>query len=187
MDEKIARNVQTYISGLEELGFNFEEISREEITNAPAGLNISSGTAYYGALANHCVTTLWFANQILTTVQKAFGDVVSPASLKKVIFLQQISKAKMMIPNDNQWEIEKRGMAFKFASQPGVLQAGERSILIATNSGIKFTPEEFEAMQILDKDGDELKKLRFAMSPLTMIVEQANTLAYALEKSKVNQ
>ena len=63
-------------------------------------------------------------------------------------------------------------------------KVGERSVCLATNAGVKFTPTEFEAMRILDKDGEDLKTQKQMISFLSLVVLHANELAYAVEKEK---
>jgi hypothetical protein len=55
---------------------------------------------------------------------------------------------------------------------------------MCVNAGIKFTPIEFEAMRVLDKDGDEIKSQKQLLNIMSLIVLQANELAYAIEREK---
>ena len=47
----------------------------------------------------------------------------------------------MFIKNDNQWEIEKRGMVYKYAPSNVALKMGARSIIFAEKLGVKFSDE----------------------------------------------
>ena len=58
---------------------------------------------------------------------------------------------------------------------------------MCTNAGIGFTPIEFEAMRVLDKDGDELKTQKYKLNIMSLILLQANELAYAIEKEKFSK
>lgn len=89
----------------------------------------------------------------------------------------------MFVDNDDAWGL-KRGFKYKFAETEGVLKVGERSICLAMNAGVKFTPIEFEAMRILDKDGDDLKSQKQIINILSLIVLHANEVAYAVEKER---
>ena len=89
----------------------------------------------------------------------------------------------MFEPNDNQWEIDKRGLNYKFAETEGKLKFGERSILNAMNRGITLSAEEFEAIRCLDKENEE-KGGKYFECFLATVVRQANELAYAIEKEK---
>ena len=85
--------------------------------------------------------------------------------------------------NDNEWRMKNLGENFKFAELEGNLKFGERSIYCATNHGITFTPNEWEAMESLDK-AKENNGMKYAECILSTIVRQANELAYAIEKER---
>lgn len=90
----------------------------------------------------------------------------------------------MFLPNDNEWEVTKRGMNYKFNDAlDGALRSGERSILIATNAGIKFSEIEFEAMRINDKSVDD-DYSRYYSSPLSVCVRQASEIINLIYKKK---
>jgi hypothetical protein len=119
-------------------------------------------------------------------VAGTFPDI-SKAQLVKVCLLQHLSKIEMYEKNDNQWEIEKRGMLYKFAETEGCLKFGERSALSALNLGVKLSPVEFEAICALDKEGEEAKNRKYVISILSTIVRQANELAYTIERERYNK
>jgi hypothetical protein len=75
-------------------------------------------------------------------------------------------------------------MNYKFTKLDGCLKAGERSILLCNNLGIQFTPIEFEAMKAMDKDGNEFDSGKYFMNIMTIIIRQANDLAYLIAKEK---
>ena len=95
-----------------------------------------------------------------------------------------LSKTEMFIKNDNEWEVSKRGMNYKFASLEGCLKAGERSALMYLNLGGKLTPIEYEAMKAMDKDPEEFQNGKYFMNIMTVIIRQANDLAYLIAKEK---
>ena len=111
---------------------------------------------------------------------------VDEESIIKVCLLQHLSKISMFVPNDNQWEVEKRGFNYKFNENlEGCLKFGERSAYNALSAGIKLTPVEVEAMKSLDKDSEETRNSKWVSNILTTIVRQANELAYAIEKERL--
>lgn len=165
-------------AGLDEV---CDENLRNQLSTASCALTEDTGCAYGGALIHHANLTTAIALRIAKMVSASLP--VSEVSIMKVCCLQHLSKIEMFEPNDNQWEIEKRGMAYKFAKLEGRLKFGERSILRAMNMGIQFTPAEWEAMRSLDNTDDD-KAARFFDSPLAMIVRMANELAYQVEKTK---
>lgn len=102
-------------------------------------------------------------------------------SLVKVLLLHQIEKMHMFAPNDNAWEVEKRGIRFKFTDLPSVLKCGMRSFLWATTNGVTFTPEECEAMTIMDRTPEEQSKAKLNLGFMSIIVSAANDFVGALE------
>ncbi len=171
-----------FVSELMKIGINVTEfISDTQLFNAPAGLNEDTGNAFTCGLVMHCNTVLKLARRLAKTVSLTF--TIDDESLVKVCLLHQIAKTEMFVENDDSWGL-KRGYKYKFAETEGVLKVGERSLCICNNAGIKFTPIEFEAMRVLDKDGDELKSQKQLINILSLIVLQANELAYAIEKEK---
>ena len=91
----------------------------------------------------------------------------------------------MHVENENEWEIKNRGMLFKFAKDmEGCLKCGERSALEALNHGVHLSPIELEAIKALDEEDNTKNPFK---SILTIIVKQANELAYAIEKERYNK
>lgn len=161
------------------------EVLKEQLRKAAGAISEDSGVAYPGGLITHINITTAFAEKLFNIVSTEPFDAlkVDWTSLLKVILLMHLSKIDMYIPNDNQWEIEKRGFNFKFAELEGKLKFGERSILYANNYGIRLTAEEFEAIRCIDKKSEGTGSEMFD-SKLSLIVRQANELAYAFEKER---
>lgn len=163
-----------------------EETLKGQLKSAPGALSIETGLAYPGALISHINMLCSIAERIAKMVCGTFPNVTKEDILK-VCLIQHLSKIEMYEPNDNQWEIEKRGMLYKFAETEGCLKFGERSALNALNRGVKLGPIEFEAICSLDKDGEEAKNRKYVVDILTTIVRQANELAYAIERERFNK
>lgn len=158
-----------------------DEQLKQELSTASCALSEDTGCAYAGALIHHANLISAIALRIAKMVSASLP--VDESSLVKVCCLQHLSKIEMFELNDNQWEVEKRGMVYKFTKLEGRLKFGERSILRAANIGIVFTPSEWEAMRSLDNTDDD-KAARFFDCPLAIIVRMANELAYQIEKTK---
>lgn len=181
-EEKINLEVTDYISELEKIGIDVNSIVNiDALINAPAGMSEDTGNAFRGGLVFHSNFVLRIARKLAKMVSNTFE--IDDVSLVKVCLLHQIAKAEMFVENDDSWGI-KRGYKYKFAETEGVLKVGERSLCLCCNAGIKFTPIEYEAMRVLDKDGDELKNQKYLINIMSLIVIQANELAYAIEKEK---
>lgn len=188
LSEEQANNawVQFY-SVFEKLGlteYYDMELLREEILNSPCSISEEMGTAYKGALLIHINMVMGLAQRTLKMISGTFQ--VDEDSLLKVCCLMHLSKRFMYIVNENEWEIKNRGLLFKFANNmEGCLKGGERSALEALNNGVKLTPLEFEAIKSLDNEEDNSKNP--FKSIMTVIVKQANELAYAIEKERYNK
>ena len=168
-------------AGLENLAL--DEGLKKVLKVASCALNEDTGCAYPGSLLVHINLITALARRISKMISGTF--TIEETSLLKVCLLMHLSKFDMYEPNDNQWEIEKRGLNYKFSELEGKLKFGERSALMALNNGIKLTPIEFEAFKCLDNEKDGNSK--YGDSILTTIVRQANELAYAIEKEKYNK
>ena len=173
------------LAGLAEFFFDEEEL-KAQLKDAAGALSIDTGLAYPGALIVHINLFTNIAERLAKMVCGTFPNITKE-QLVKVCCLQHPSKAEMYVPNDNQWEVEKRGFVYKFAELDGCLKFGERSALNALNKGVKLTPIEFEAICSLDKDGEDAKNRKYVVNILTTIVRQANELAYAIERERFNK
>lgn len=102
---------------------------------------------------------------------------VDKNTLVKVCLLHQIAKAIKLIPNDNAWEVEKRGMLYKYDPSLPSIRTGLYSLFMAQNCGITFTAEEVEAMTVNDRDMTD-EQARWFSSVMATIVRQASELTY---------
>ena len=163
-----------------------EEELKANLQTAAGALSVDTGLAYPGALIVHINLLTKIACRLAKMVCGTFTNL-SSTDITKVCLLQHLSKIEMYEPNDNQWEIDKRGMVYKFAELDGCLKFGERSALNALNRGITLSPIEFEAICALDKDGEDAKNRKYVVDILTTIVRQANELAYAIERERITK
>lgn len=165
-----------------------EDTLKENLKRSAGALNEDTGIAYPGGLISHINLTLVLAEKFYNILNEEPFNIlnIDKKTLEKVLLLMHLSKIEMFEPNDNQWEIEKRGLNFKFAQLEGKLKFGERSILDATQRGIFLTAEEFEAMRSIDKKGEDTGS-DFYSSTLSTIVRQVNEIAYIFEKERNKQ
>lgn len=163
-----------------------EETLKQDLKDAAGALSIETGLAYPGALIVHINLFTSIAERLAKMVCGTFPNITRE-QLVKVCCLQHLSKIEMYEANDNQWEIDKRGFLYKFVDLEGCLKFGERSALTAMNAGVKLTPTEFEAICSLDKDGEDAKNRKYMVDILSMIVRQANELAYAIERERLTK
>jgi len=169
------------------LNNNFEESDlKEQLKIASGALSEDTGIAYPGGLITHINITLALADKLYETISQAPFNVlnVDKSSLDKVLLLMHLSKIEMYKPNDNTWEIEKRGLNYKFNDElKGRLKFGERSILVCMDARIPLTEEEFEAVRSIDRKSEGTGSDMYE-STLSLIVRQVNELAYAFERER---
>lgn len=185
----ISENFKTYQETLveilgEDLVKNIIGIlgGEDAITKATFGSTVESGVAYDGSLVACSMAINTYAqkiNEMLPSSKRA-----SATSITKVALLSHIAKTLMFSENDNSWEKTNRGILYKFENLEGALRCGERSILLAMNAGVKFTPEEYEAMRIMDKSGDDDNYTKYYSSTLSTVIRQANEIITLIKHIK---
>ena len=185
-EQKVSVWTQFY-SVFEKVGlseyYDMEKL-KEELLNSPCGISEEMGTGYKGALILHINMTMALAQRVAKMISGTFQ--VNEDSLLKCCLIMHLSKRHMYIENDNEWEVKNRGLNFKFNKNlEGCIKCGERSALEALNNGVKLTPIEFEAIKSFDTMEDTTSNA--FKSIMTLIIKQANELAYAIEKEKYNK
>lgn len=169
-------------SGLYEI---FEKYSidklKDEVLSSPCGVREDSGTAYHGALAVHINKTVSIAERLLPLVKGTFP--VEVPVVVKICILMHLPKRYMFELNDNDWEINVARKPFKYKeSLEGVLTTGDRAIMDTMRLGIEISPIEAEAMKAMDKENEP--DTNPYKSLLTLIIRQANEMAYAIERER---
>lgn len=182
------KNFRLFLSKLSNIGVDsskVEEVLGETLLNCPFSMANDNGCAYDGSLLHVVLRTLTpFAIKINELLPEEHR--VNQQSIVKVCLLSHLSKCRMFEKNDNQWEIEKKGLVYKYAKSDVALKMGARSVLLCQELGITFTPEEFEAMLILDKDDTDLQS-RFYSNQLAIIIKQANELTHLTNRLNTKQ
>jgi hypothetical protein len=180
-EEKLNKNLEIFKEKLEEIAPNNKLIDNigDKLRNATFSPNGSDSLVGDGTLLNTILRKLTpmaiKLNELLPEDKRIERD-----SLVKVCLLHQIAKAVKLIPNDNEWEIEKRGIYYKYDNELPSIRTGLHSLAIAQEADIKFTVEEVEAMTINDKDiNDDMT--RFHSSPFANIIRMANEMIYISE------
>ena len=182
-DEELNKEIGQFYGNVELAGLQNYLAKNDQLTfslsNGVCGLNNDTGCAYPGSLLVHINYVCALATRIANTISATFKTDLS--SLVKCCILQHIAKLVMYEPNDNEWEVEKRGQINKFVPLNARLKCGLRGALMALNHGVQLTPIEMESITCLDRDDDNGKAFDNIM---TTIIRQANELAYAIEKEK---
>jgi hypothetical protein len=175
-------NYVTYVNKLQSVGGYSEELFSEigeRLINAPMNAYIDSGLAYLGAFIYNSMRKIAYY-AVLENEKLDESERVDKNSIVKVALLNQISKAIQFEPNSNKWELENRGIAWKYNETDVALRTGERSLYLCSKYGIQFTPEEFEAMLICDKTDDDYSKIY--SSTLSVLIKNATNLVYNLAR-----
>lgn len=170
--------------------FKFAELNKElsdivdvdMFMNTPAAPTLETGVAYDGALMFHTLMVWHFANKLLPVYNNI--ATVDAKTLAKVVVLHQLGKVGMFIPNTDDWQVKKLGKAFTFAESGVCLKTGERSKMLCSNAGIVFTPEEYEAMTILDKTAEEYEKMTPFRTHLSTLLKISSDMAYTVARER---
>ena len=194
------KNYNAYIKAFAKCGVDASkllDVYGEQLKNATMSARADSGVAFDGSLINCVLNYLTpIACQIADMgrrIKNAEGEVVTvpffqkvdKSSIIKVCLLQHISKILQLEPNDVQWEIEKRGMLYKY-KETNSMKTGLRSMWMATQCGISFTEDEAEAICVIDNKPED-EKTRYHASTLAAIIMKANELMYTSLKNDMKQ
>lgn len=176
------KRLETYV-GVEETNNLINSLGGDDVVMDASYANlIDSGLAYKGSLIESMLNITKFAvkiNQLLPENKQANLN-----SIVKVGLLHHIAKVLLYEPNDNNWEITNRGMVYKYNSElEGALRVGERSTLLSSNAGIKFSELEYEAMRIMDKTNDD-NYAKYYSSSLSIVIKEANEIVNHIYKIK---
>lgn len=157
-------------------------VDTEKLMNTPAAPSLDSGVAYDGAVVFHTIMVWHFANKLLPIYNNI--GTINQTSLAKVISLHQLGKIDMFEPNHDDWQVKKLGKVYNFTETGVCLKTGERTKLLCSNAGVLFTPEEYEALSILDKTPEEYDNMTKYRTHLSTIVKMASDLAYTVARER---
>lgn len=172
---KYKKRLITYV-GEQEAESIIEELGGDDaVMNATYANTDNTGLAYDGSFTETVIALTVYAikiNDILPEEKQ-----VSKESIAKVALLSQIGKVLLFKPQTNDWRRKNLGENYSYAELDGAIRVGERSILIAMNSGVKFTEFEFEAMRIMDKQNENADNYsKYFSGTLSMVIKQANEM-----------
>jgi hypothetical protein len=178
-DEQREKNLELYAKKLGQVGVDTSILVDkygELLKNGSFTQTNEFGNAYNGSLLEIIlkVVTPYAVklNELLPEEKR-----VDKPTLVKVCLLHQIAKAVRLIPNDNQWEVEKRGFIYKYDNDLPSIRTGLHSISMCFECGIPLTTEEIEAMTVNDRDLSD-DQARWHSSIMATIVRQASELTY---------
>ena len=180
---KYKKRLITYV-GEQEAESIIEELGGDDaVMNATYANTDNTGLAYDGSFTETVIALTVYAIKINDLLPEE--KQVSKESIAKVALLSQIGKVLLFKPQTNDWRRKNLGENYTYAELDGAIRVGERSILIAMNSGVKFTEFEFEAMRIMDKqneNGDNYSK--YFSGTLSMVIKQANEMIEVIKRKQ---
>ena len=178
-NEEREKNFELFIKKIEQCGVNTEklvELYGDAIRDASFTNMNDNGNAYPGSLVEIVLKKLTpYAvrlNELLPDENKADKN-----TLVKVCLLHHIGKAIKLVPNDNQWEVDKRLIVYKYNNNLPSIRTGLMSLSMLNDCGIYLTKEEIEALTINDRDLTD-DQSRFFASAMASVVRMANELTY---------
>lgn len=180
---KYKKRLVAYV-GEQEAASIIEELGGEDaVMNATYANTENTGLAYNGSFTETIIALTVYAikiNDLLPQEKQA-----SKESIAKVALLSQIGKVLLFKPQDNEWRKKNLGENYTYAELDGAIRVGERSILIAMNSGVKFTELEFEAMRIMDKQNENADNYsKYFSGTLSTVIKQANEIIDLIHRKK---
>ena len=172
---KYKKRLITYV-GEQEAKSIIEELGGDDaVMNATYANTENTGLAYDGSFTETVIALTGYAIKINDLLPEE--KQVSKESIAKVALLSQIGKVLLFKPQTNDWRRKNLGENYTYAEVDGAIRVGERSILIAMNSGVKFTEFEFEAMRIMDKQNENADNYsKYFSGTLSMVIKQANEM-----------
>lgn len=172
---KYKKRLITYV-GEQEAESIIEELGGDDaVMNATYANTDNTGLAYDGSFTETVIALTVYAIKINDLLPEE--KQVSKESIAKVALLSQIGKVLLFKPQTNDWRRKNLGENYSYAELDGAIRVGERSILIAMNSGVKFTEFEFEAMRIMDKQNENADNYsKYFSGTLSMVIKQANEM-----------
>ena len=173
------KNFEIFLKKLSQVGVDATMLAGnlgEKIKNA-SFTNINDfGNAYQGSLVEIVLKVLTpYAVRINELLPE--GQRVDKNTLVKICLLHHIAKAVRLVPNDNQWEVEKRLMVYKYDDSQPSIRTGLHSLILAQSCGVTFTPDEAEAITVNDRDLTD-DQARWHSSLMASIIRQANEMVY---------
>lgn len=174
------KNLELYLKKLSQLGVDVSNVSdnfKELLMNASFVPQDDFGNAHKGSL-------LEIVLRVLTPYAIKLNEMlpaevqVDKNELIKICMLHHISKAIRMVPNDNEWEMQKLKKMFKYdENQPSIKTGLHSAVLAAQEFSVPITAEFMEAMTINDRDLSD-NQARFHCSTMASIVRMANEMTY---------
>ena len=183
--EKRKLLISTYFKKLTEVGVPVNVLKEKYgslLEKATYSNNMDTGLAFDGSLI---YTILYEFTPKALKLNDIYDESLRlpKATIVKACLLCQIGKCLMFEPNDDRWEVEKRGLLYKFVNDGISIRTGLRSVCICQECGIPLSPLEVEMMTINDREATEMDA-RFHASIGANIVRQASEIIFLTHRKE---
>lgn len=187
-EAKINSNYTLFEKRLQkDFSVDIEKLNKElpSLKEASFGISADGGCAYPGSLIDKSIK--------LTSIALKVNEALLPenmqldkSSIVKVCMLQHISKARTLLKNDNEWEVNKRGFLYKYNNDGTIIKTGALSSYIAMRCGVALSDDELEAITIIDREHDD-KQANLYASKLSVVVRVANEMLWLQSKEEIKE
>lgn len=151
----IVSNMKKYIDTSKKFKFltpELEDLLGTEFITAPASTMTKLHNAFEGGLVDHILRVMKYAYKINVSLEDEMQ--LSMESLVKVVYLHQIGKTNLYVPEKSKWHRENLGRMYDYNEDVTSMKVGERSAYYALKCGIKLTDDEYVAIINHDKIDD---------------------------------
>lgn len=148
----------------------------ESLMSASIATKADSGCAYEGSLIETVVTKVT-KYAVLINDQLDERVRVNKNVLCKICFLSLIGMADRVAPQTDEWRKKNLGECYTYKEGNAAIPTTLHSVAMCSGCGISFTPEEMEAMTIIDRKEDD-KQAKYYSSMLSQIVKSAYELTF---------
>lgn len=174
---------------------SFYKTIEETLTMSPASSRIEHHNCFPGGYLDHVIRVVEVA-LVLNKVWDKFGQKKTYTEEELVFSAINHDLGKLgtndkpfYAPNDNQWEVDKRGIMYKY-NYDHHMRIADRSQFALQQAGIPMSTQEFLAIRLHDGLYEEANKpylLTFSVeahlkTTLPHILHQADLMASQIEK-----
>lgn len=185
-EQQRQKNYQLFLKKLNGVGVETTKLNEkfgEKIMNATYCTSPDRGPCYDGSFLEIILRTLTPHAVKYNSNTLDEDERVDQNTLVKICLLHQIGKALSIIPNDDPYEVEKRGILYKFDNSQPPIRTGLLSISMCQDSGIFLDSKEMGYMTIMDTDATD-KQAKYHSESIAYIVKEANEYTYRHVKAK---
>lgn len=155
------------------------ELVGSELISAPCTTSESMYNYYDGGLIQHLLNVAKYAISVNSSLPE--DKQIDNESIIRVSLIHQIGKAKMFVPQDNDWFVKNRGEHYMFNDELLSLKVGERSVFYALKAGIDLSEDEVFAIHNYNSDFGQ-RDLTTKGEKLASLLRVANMIAIISEK-----